>query len=187
VSAGASLALPLRTERLVLRDFRADDLAAVLAYSSDPEVTRFMFYEPRDEAAARAYHQRMLASQRETPRRVFELAVERAADGRVIGNCDLTLEGPREADLGYLLARDAWGAGLATELARALVHAGFAQLGLDRIFAVCAVGHTASARVLEKAGLRHEATLHAFTESRGRHWDVDRYALLRTDWSARAP
>ena len=172
-----TLRLPLRTERLVLRDFRADDLDAVLAYSGDPEVVRFMFYGPRDAAGARAYLDAMLASQAERPRRVFELAVEQ--DGAVVGACDLTLEGEREADLGYILGRSAWGRGLATEITRALVRAGFEQLGLERIFAVCAVGHAASARVLVKAGLRHEATLRRFKRARGRDWDVERYAVTR--------
>ena len=177
-----ALALPLRTARLVLRDFHSDDFADVLAYGSDPEVVRFMFFDPRDAAGTRAYLERMLASQREEPRRIFELAVERTSDGRVIGACDLTLEGEREADLGYILAREAWGHGHASEIARALVRAGFEQLGLERIFAVCAVGHTASARVLEKAGLRHEATLRDFKQARGRSWDVERYAILRAQW-----
>ena len=177
-----ALALPLRTARLVLRDFRSDDFDDVLAYGSDPEVVRFMFFDPRDAAGTRAYLEHMLASQREEPRRTFELAVERDGDGRVIGACDLTLEGEREADLGYILAREAWGRGHASEIARALVRAGFEQLGLERIFAVCAVGHAASARVLEKAGLRHEATLRGFKQARGRSWDVERYAIIRAQW-----
>jgi len=177
-----ALALPLRTARLVLRDFRSDDFDDVLAYGSDPEVVRFMFFDPRDAAGTRAYLEHMLASQREEPRRIFELAVERDGDGRVIGACDLTLEGEREADLGYILAREAWGRGHASEIARALVRAGFEQLGLERIFAVCAVGHAASARVLEKAGLRHEATLRDFKQARGRSWDVERYAIIRAQW-----
>ena len=179
------LALPLTSERLVLRDFRADDLDAVLAYASDPEVMRFMFYERRDRADAEAYLARMLASQRESPRRIYELAVERRRDGRVIGAGDLTLAGESEADLGYILARHAWGAGYATELALALVDAGFAGLGLTRIFSVCAAGHRASARVLEKAGLRHEAHVPGYVHARGRSWDVERYALMRVEWEAR--
>lgn len=182
-----TLALPLVTARLVLRDFRADDLTAVLAYAGDPEVMRFMFYEPRDRADAEAYLARMLASQRETPRRLYELAVERRSDARVIGGCDLTLESEREADLGYLLGRAAWGQGYATELARALVTAGFEQLGLARIFSVCAAGHRASARVLEKAGLVHEATIPRYIEARGRSWDVERYAVSRVSGAGSAP
>ena len=69
------LVLPLTTERLLLRAFVSDDLDAVLAYTADPEVARFMFYEPRDAGSARAYLQRVPASQWQTPRRVWEVAI----------------------------------------------------------------------------------------------------------------
>jgi RimJ/RimL family protein N-acetyltransferase len=175
--------MPLRTARLVLRDFRSDDFADVLAYGSDPEVVRFMFFDPRDAASTRAYLERMLASQREEPRRIFELAVERTSDGRVIGACDLTLEGEREADLGYILAREAWEHGYASEVARALVQAGFEQLGLERIFAVCAVGHAASARVLEKLGMHREAHLVENEWVKGEWQSELVYAILDREWT----
>src|SRR5215510_8451069 len=128
------LALPLYTPRLLLRDFLPTDLQAIHAYASDPEVTRFMFYGPRDEADTIAYLQRMLQSQVERPRRMWELAVIRRADDRLIGACDVTLENAHEGDLGYIFARNAWGQGYASEAARAMVDAGFAQLQLERIF-----------------------------------------------------
>ena len=50
--------LPLRTERLLLRAFTADDLAVVRDYRGRPEVTRYLYHEPYDDAAARAAIQR---------------------------------------------------------------------------------------------------------------------------------
>jgi ribosomal-protein-alanine N-acetyltransferase len=176
------LALPIRTPRLVLRDFVADDYAVILSYASDPEVTRFMFYGPRDEADTRVYLQRMLKSQVETPRRVWELAVVESDSGVVIGACDLTLENEREADLGYILGRAWWGQGYASEAASAMVRAGFEELGVERIFALCDVGHTASQRVMEKAGLKRMAVVRAAREAKGRSWDMWRYERLRHDW-----
>ena len=124
------LHLPIRTERLLLRDFVAADLNAIHAYSSDPEVTRFMFFGPRSETDSRHYLQRMLESQAQKPRLTWELAIVRCSDDRLIGACDLTLEDEHEGDLGYIFARDVWGQGYATEVARAMVAAGFEQLGL---------------------------------------------------------
>src|SRR5262249_7828135 len=115
-----------------------------------------MFYEPRDEAETRAYLQEMHQSQNADPRPGFERAIVRRDDGRLIGACDLTLAAKREADLGYILARHAWGSGYATEAARALVDAGFSELRLTRIFATCDVANHASARVLERVGLRRQ-------------------------------
>src|SRR5262249_27881307 len=120
-----TLPLPIHTPRLTLRDFRAFDFDPVFAYASDPEVTRFMFYGPRDQAETRDYLQGVLQSQSETPRLTWEVAVVSTADGCLIGACDLTMEDAHAADLGYILARDAWGQGYATEIARTLLRAGF--------------------------------------------------------------
>ncbi len=64
---------------------------AVYAYSSDPRVTRYLFFGPRDEDSTADYLEGLLASQREQPRTRFELAVEEIASGRLIGACDLSL------------------------------------------------------------------------------------------------
>ncbi len=183
--APGRIALPLTTERPLLREFVSDDLDAVRAYTGDPEVARFMFYEPRDVDAASAYLQQVLASQQQTPRRVWEVAIVEQHGQRLIGACDLTLEGEREADLGYSLARNAWGHGYAAEAARALLQVGFEHLDLERIFAVCAVENRRSARVLEKIGLRYEGIVAGYRFAKGRWWDVDRYALTRTEWVER--
>jgi RimJ/RimL family protein N-acetyltransferase len=179
------MSLPITTERLILRDFRDSDFKSILAYASDPEVTRLMFYGPRDEADTRSYLNRMLETQSEKPRMVWELGVEHAASQLLIGGCDLTLQNEREADLGYILARHAWGLGYATEIVRALLHAGFTQLKLERIFAICEVSHRASIRVLEKSGLRRELALYAYQEAKGHYWDMYRYAVTRAEWQAR--
>ena len=181
------LVLPLRTSRLVLRDFRADDRDAVYAYAADPEVTRYMFYGPRTKAATQQYLSHMLATQTEIPRMTWELAIVLQGQDRPIGACDLTLENEREGDLGYILGRETWGHGFATEVAIALVEVGFEQLGLARIFAVCDVNHTASAHVLEKAGLTRAATLERYREAKGRWWDMYLYELRRSDWRKAIP
>jgi RimJ/RimL family protein N-acetyltransferase len=124
----------------------------------------------------------MLQSQVERPRRTWELAVIRRADDRLIGACDVTLDHEREGDPGYIFARDVWGQGYASEAAHAMVDAGFTQLQLERIFATCAAEHGASARVLEKAGLRRRTVLHRHQEAKGRWWDMWLYDLTRADW-----
>jgi [ribosomal protein S5]-alanine N-acetyltransferase len=183
---GAYLHLPLHTPRLLLRDFISADFQAIHAYASDPEVTRFMFYGPRDEADAAAYLQRMLQSQHERPRRIWELAVIRREDARLIGACDVTLEAHEPAgDLGYIFAREAWGQGYASEAARAMVDAGFTQLRLERMFATCAIDHGASAHVLEKVGLRRRTILRQYKEAKGHWWDMYLYEISRTEWQQR--
>ena len=178
------LALPLVTARLVLRDFRADDRDAIHAYASDPEVTRYMFYGPRTVSETHWHLGQLLATQIATPRMTWELALVPQGQDRPIGACDLTLENEREGDLGYILGRESWGHGFATEVAMALVEAGFEQLGLTRIFAICDVNHAASAHVLEKAGLTRTGVLKRYREAKGRWRDMYRYEILGGDWLA---
>ena len=118
-----TLTLPLRTERLTVRDFVQTDFHAIHAYSSDPRVTRYLFFGPRDQDNTADYLEGLLASQRERPRTRFELAVEETASGRVIGACDLSFIERNVVDLGYMLGTPDWGKGYATEISLALVDA----------------------------------------------------------------
>ena len=177
-----TIELPIVTRRLALRDFVDDDFAAVHEFGSDPEVTSHMFHGVRTEPDSQDYLRRCIAAQAQRPRRVWELAIVCREDGRVIGACDLTLERDEVADLGYILKRDAWHRGYATEAAHAMVNAGFAQLRLERIYAMCEAGHAASGRVLEKAGLRRIRTIAGERRAQGRWWDMELFELHRSEW-----
>jgi [ribosomal protein S5]-alanine N-acetyltransferase len=172
-----ALILPIHTSRLTLRDFVPGDFDAIHSYASDPDVTRFMFHGVRTVEDTRAYLNRMIASQTEEPRLIWELAVVVTSVGRLIGACDLTCENEREGDLGFIFAKDVWGMGFATEAVRTMVRAGFEQLGLSRIFSTCDVANAASARVLEKAGLQRVATLDRHHYALGRWWTSHLYEV----------
>jgi ribosomal-protein-alanine N-acetyltransferase len=150
---------PIRTERLLLREFRVSDEADVHAYGSDPEVSRFMDWGPNDAATTREVMQRWARSQEVWPRDEVNLAVEHLADGRVIGSFRLGLKAPghRTADFGHSYHRAYWRQGYAAEAARALFAVGFGDLGLHRIWATADVRNIASWRLLEKLGMRREA------------------------------
>ena len=180
--SGSRLSLPIETRRLLLRDFQASDFARVYAYASDPEVMRHMFYDARDEADTRDYLRRMQESQRKRPRLIWELGIVRRDGADLIGACDLTLEGKREADLGYMLRRDAWGFGYAREAVLALVDAGFTELRLARIFATCDIDNAASVRLLERAGFRRQGVLRRHREAKGRWWDVLLFDRTADEW-----
>ena len=107
-----TLSVPVRTARLNLREFVMSDFQAVHAYSSDPRVTRYLFFGPRDEDSTAEYLEGLLASQRERPRTRFELAVEEIASGSVIGACDLSFIERNVVDLGYMLGSEQLGQGI---------------------------------------------------------------------------
>jgi RimJ/RimL family protein N-acetyltransferase len=80
--------------------------------------------------------------------------------GAIVGGCGLhTRSGPHSRELGYWLRSDRWGRGLATELAAALTRVAFAVDEVERVDLRCTPDNRRSARVAEKLGFRHEATL----------------------------
>ena len=91
---------------------------------------------------------------------------------------------PGEVELGYRLRTPAWGKGYATEGSRALIDKGFAELGVERVFATTMTVNVASRRVMEKAGLKFVRTFHQpwpdYIEGQ-EQGDVE-YALLRSEW-----
>jgi RimJ/RimL family protein N-acetyltransferase len=155
------------------------DFDAIYVYASDPDVTRFMFHGIRTPADTRDYLDRTIAGQQETPRLTWELAVVLTSVNRLIGACDLTCENASEGDLGFIFSKDVWGMGYATEAARAMVRAGFGELGLTRIFSTCDVANGASARVLEKAGLTRVATLDRHRYALGKWWTSFLYEVVQ--------
>jgi RimJ/RimL family protein N-acetyltransferase len=89
--------------------------------------------------------------------------IESRADGTLLGGTGLGFETRQQASTGYVLAYDAWGFGYATEALGAMRDLG-AQLGLERLYALCHPEHRASARVLEKCGFLSEGTLRGYAE-----------------------
>jgi len=179
-----SLRLPINTERLSLREFVKQDFEAMHAFSSDPRVTRYLFFGPRDEESTADYLEGLLASQQEVPRTRFELAVEEGETGRLIGACDLSLIERDVVDLGYMLGHPDWGKGYATEIALALADAAFFDLHADRVISTVDVNNQASMRVLEKVGMRWEAVYRKHRRAKNRWWDCHLYTLPRSVWEA---
>ena len=176
--------MQLLTDRLILREYVADDWRAVQAYQSDPRYLRYYAWTERPEADVRAFVDRFVAQQSEQPRTRFQLAVVLKPDGPVIGSCGIRMAGPRahEADIGYELAPEHWGRGYASEAARAIVAFGFDELRVHRIWAECVADNVASAHVLEKLGMRREGRLRDHERYKGRYWDTLLYGILQPEW-----
>jgi ribosomal-protein-alanine N-acetyltransferase len=141
---------PLTTDRLRLRPLTGEDLGALTAVYTHPAVMRWIGANTPDAVAEELEQQ--LAHQAAHGYSFW--AVEDRETGRFLGDCGLQpLErhGP-EVELGYDLHPDAWGRGIATEAARAVVADAFARLGLDELVAVVRPDNVGSRRVLEKSG-----------------------------------
>lgn len=147
----------LATARLCLRRCRpADSQAIFSSYAQDPEVTRYLVWQPHrslaDTQAFTAFADAAWHQGRE-----FTWAIWTPA-GELIGGLALRPTGPK-ADVGYVLARSHWGRGYATEALSAVLAWALAQPGLYRVWGTCDVDNLASARVLEKAGMQREGLL----------------------------
>jgi RimJ/RimL family protein N-acetyltransferase len=170
----------LETERLLLRKPAAGDAEAIFhRYSADPEVTRYMSWRThRDLDDTRAF---LAWSDGDWSRWPVGSYLAFTRDGnRLVGGTGLSFRTPDEAVTGYVLARDSWGNGYATECLRAMIMLA-RPTGVRRLEAVCHVDHRASAHVMEKCGMGCEGVVEAHTEfpniAPGVRLNVLRYAL----------
>ena len=177
----------LQTDRLLLREFEENDWRAVLAYQSDPYYLRYNPWTYRTEMDVRDFVGIFISWRGEKPRRKFQFAVILKSENRLIGNCGIRTSSTntRIADIGYELDSRYWGRGYATEAAHTMLAFGFDKLGLHRIHAHCIAENTASARILEKIGMRYEGRLRETEWMKGRWWDTLHYAILDDEWAAR--
>lgn len=146
------------TQRLILRQFQKGDLGALTAILSDPEVMRFSVAGPMSREQVADMLEHVEQSYRENGYGLW--AVEHRS-GLMIGYCGLIVQdvdGKREVEIGYRLARNYWGGGLATEAARATRDHAFGPLGLTRIVSLITPDNIASIRVAEKNGMRLRKT-----------------------------
>jgi RimJ/RimL family protein N-acetyltransferase len=176
---------PLRTERLLLREFTQADFDDVHAYAIDPDVVRYMDWGPNSLEETQAALERWFVAQARWPRSDVNLAIQNLADRRVIGSIRLSVndEATRTGDFGYSLASAYWRQGLGTEAARAMVAVGFEVLGLHRIWAECDTRNAGSYGIMEKLGMRREAHLRQDKRARDGWRDSYVYAILAEEWS----
>jgi len=167
----------------VLRPFRRGDEAAVLAYRQRADVCRYIPTDPMTEATAPEFITDWMKATRiatDGDRMVF--AVE--LDGQVIGDV-LVRTGQlahRQAEIGWVLNPEYHGHGYATEAARDLIELAFGSLDMHRVWAQLDPRNTASARVCERLGMRHEAHLRQDMWLKGEWTDSVIYAILDSEW-----
>ncbi|HZG52492.1 MAG TPA: GNAT family N-acetyltransferase [Pyrinomonadaceae bacterium] len=148
----------IETARLVLRKPVAADTPLIYeAYARDPEVTRYLSWRPHRAVADGEEHSAQLLAAWESGK-YFSWAIVVNDGGELAGMISARPEGWR-VELGYVIGRRWWGRGLMTEAARAVVDYALARPEVWRVWGVCDVENLASARVLEKTGMRREGVL----------------------------
>jgi ribosomal-protein-alanine N-acetyltransferase len=147
----------LTTERLFLRHFRTTDDEPMCRIFCDPEVMRFS-----DGVKSREWVQSWLHTclERYQAWGFGPYAIVERRNQAIIGYCGLflfpDLDGQAETEIGYRLARSAWGQGYATESVKAVRDHAFQMLGIKRLIAIIDPANTASIRVATKIGMKYE-------------------------------
>ena len=170
----------LTTERLLLRAVTLADAEAMFKYCSNDNVSRYVLWDTHQtledtksfiEMAMDAYEMREF----------YHWGIE--YNSQLIGTIDFV--GINEyggmGEVGYVLAEEYWNKGFVTEATKKIIDYGFDELGFVRIQARCIAENTASARVMEKTGMKFEGTLRKSMLVKGTHRDINMYAIIDED------
>ena len=150
------------TARLWLRRPDLDDAERIFfRFANHPEVTKFLSWPThRSVEDTRAFLRFSDAEWQRWPAGPY--VIESREGGDLLGSTGLSFETPATAATGYVLARDAWGSGYATEALGAIVEIA-CRLGVRRLYALCHPQHIRSVHVLEKCGFQRESLLKGYT------------------------
>lgn len=180
----------IRTERLTLRPFLAEDLPAFVSYRRDPEVARFQSW---DVAYSLPDAERFLASQRDVelgePGEWMQLAAIARHDGELAGDCAARVAHgqPGTAEIGVTFSRRYQGAGLAAEALTAVITTLFENHAIHRVYAQADDRNLAAQRLLDRLGFRCEARLIDAEWFKGEWSTVRVYAVLEREWDPSRP
>ena len=175
----------LETERLVLRPFVPGDAPRVklLAGERDIAATTVRIPHPYEEGMAENW---IATHQEDFERSVsVNFAITLKGTAELIGSIGLILNRDHEnAELGYWIGKPYWNRGYSTEAARAVLRYAFATLRLNRVFAHHFSHNTASGRVMQKLGMRHEGRRRQHVKKWGQFIDSELYGILQSEFQS---
>jgi RimJ/RimL family protein N-acetyltransferase len=179
----------IETDRLVLRDWRAEDWPGFFAGTNTPAVMRWLGGVLGDDgmAATRARVEGCAAANG-----FCFWVVERKDDGAILGFCGLKrADAPGssvtgEMEIGWRLREDAWGQGNAKEAATAALDAAFATFGADEVVALTVIGNAPSWGLMKRLGMRRREDLdYADTRFEPPIRDHIVYSMTADEWKHR--
>ncbi len=148
----------LETDRLLLRRLVMDDLDALYKLYSDPDVRRYFPEGVLDHKETQEELEWFLNGHPKHPELGLWATIQKSS-GKFIGRCGLlpwTIEGRHEVEIAYLLDKEFWGQGFASEGALAIRDYAFKKLGLQRLVCLIDPKNIASQKVAEKIGMTLE-------------------------------
>ena len=173
--------MQLEADRVLLRDFRGDDVTELQRYHADPDFLEFYAPDVATPEHAKLLVELFVRTARAQPRLDFSLAVVDRGSAQLIGCCSLRTAGqdPGKAQFGLELAPKFWGRGLAAESARELLAFGFETLQLDEIRAESVTANERVQKLVAKLGFSKigERTGAAWMAERG--WTHSVWSLTK--------
>ncbi len=151
--------LPRPTARLLLRRLSTDDLEPFVAVRADTGLGRYQGWLPMTHEAALAFLEEMQAAPAWLPGVWFQLGIAERAGGRLVGDFGVCVHDGGHAEIGVTLAAEVHGRGYATEALGGLIGLLFGRPQIHRVVGIVDARNRPSARLLERAGLRHVQTL----------------------------
>ena len=173
----------LKSDRLILRGFRAPDVSTLESLIEDPIIAQEAphWTRPYPGESVEKWIERCVEEAKLGARASF--AVFQAQGSRLVGHVGLRIE-PRHAraELSCWIGKPYRGHGMATEACRSVVQYGFETLVLDRIFAFYPVDQAGTGRLWKKLGLRQEGTLKKHFKREEERVDVHTLGLMRDEF-----
>ena len=169
----------LITDRIVLRELRKEDAADLLVFRGDAVEQRFNSEPLQTLEQSVALIDEVCGDYAAQTGLPWALTLK--SSGRVVGLFGYHHWDPchRRADIGYDLARELWGQGLATEALTAAIRFGFSEMQLNRIEAETIADNEPSTRLLDRLGFALEGTRRSYWNDDGTFHDGAIYGLLR--------
>jgi ribosomal-protein-alanine N-acetyltransferase len=176
--------MQLEGQRILLREFRADDVDALAAIHADPRMLSYYAPEVATRAHAELLVEKFMAWASERPRRNFQLAIVSAATGELLGSCGVRSKGcaPGKAEFGIGIGPSSWGKGIAQEAARLILDYAFAELGLDEVVGVAVAENEAVAKFARRLGLEPRPAAHREEWMKERNWNAMEWVITRGAW-----
>ncbi len=171
--------IELTTDRLLLRDYRPDDLAAFSAMSADKKFQRFYSEQDCSEVHWHNLVNQFSQEHNQTKRSDFNLAIEMRDTGLFIGAVGIRIEAHQQASVGCALIRNQQHRAVAIEAMRAIAEFGFLQLDVHRVYAETIADNHAAIRLCRQLGMRKEAEFVEHRYFKDRWWNTVVFGLLK--------
>ena len=173
----------LSTERLLLRKIRLNDAPDMFEYSKDPEVTKYLLWDPHPNVEhTRNYIDYLQDRYRDG--KYYDWAVILKSSGKMMGSCGFSsiLPEHRSAEVGYVLNPAFRGQGIAGEALSAVLDFAFRKMALNRVEAKCVAENASSERVMQKVGMTFEGVARSALLVKGEFRNIKIYSMLRSEY-----